>query len=334
MGSEEVLARLSKETMDRLKLGSDIKTEYIETPSAGLNRALGGGIGKGRLTTIYGTKSAGKTAFCLQTMAAVQRAGGTAALIDAEKSYSKEWGEKLGIDNDRLLVTQHSDMEAAGDMASDFCKAGADILVIDSGSSLIQPSFFDKSTKNASMENTRQIGSFSKGLKALLRIATYYNDSVAIIMIMQESMQSAGMYWVPKAEGGQAIEYYSSQMIRLKSNNSSDLITGTLKSGEHNLERKIGRTVHWEVAFNKMGPQGVTGDYEFYFLGDKVGVDDRLELLRLGVEYGLISKSGAWFKTTLAGEEVTIQGESKFVEMLGENTEAYEELRANVQSIL
>lgn len=329
----DLYAALPKDVRNNFHIGTDITPKRYSTPSVGLNLALGGGFGGGRIVTIHGTKSAGKSAFCLQTLALAQQHGAVCAWIDAEKAYDSTWAQRLGVNTDELLVSKASDMERAGDEAVQLTKAGADIIVVDSGSALIQPSYMDKSGELAGMASTKQIGSFSKGLKALLRSVNYENDEALVILIMQESMSSVGQHFMAKAEGGKAIEYYSSQIVRLVSNNSEkgDLLAGEVYHGDRILNRIIGRTVHWSVEFNKLGPQSGRGDYEFYFQGGNVGIDDRLELITLAVEYGIIDKAGAWLTFTDSdGTEHRYQGAAQFRNYIGENVDVYGELKENV----
>lgn len=340
MTIEELLANLDATTRDGFRVGEGLSPKRYKTPSMGMNVALGGGFGAGRIATIHGTKSAGKSAFAMQIIAMAQKEGALCGWIDAEKTFDDKWAARLGADTSQLLVSKAADMHKAGDQLAALCKAGADIVVVDSGSALIQPSYFEKDSDDVAMDNTKQIGSFSKGLKALLRIANYVNEETLIIFIMQESMASVGTMFIPKAEGGKAIEYYSSQVVRLVSNNSEsptsgDLIKGIVYNGNTPLNRKVGRKVHWEVVFNKLGPQGGSGEYEFYFAGDNVGVDDRLELINICVEYGIVNKGGAWYSFEReSGDDFKAQGTKKFIEAMEEDNTIYEELMGRVELVL
>lgn len=333
MTIEDVLANLDKTQRESFQLGTGLSSERFSTPSTALNMALGGGLGRGRIVTIHGTKSAGKSALAAQIVALAQKEGAVAAWIDAEKSFDSAWMQRLGVNTDELLVSKASDMHKAGDQIKDLCKADIDIIVVDSTSALIQPSYFDKKTGEIEMDNTKKIGSYSMGLKALLRVANFVNEDTLIIIISQESMKAGAQHWFAAPEGGMAIEYYSSQVIRVKSNRS-DVFKGMTYNGNIPLERDVGRKVEWTVVFNKLGPQGGTGIYEFYFIGDKVGVDDRLELITLATEYGVLNKAGAWLSMDYKGEEFKIQGANKMIEAMEEDHELYEELKERVELVL
>lgn len=332
---EEVMANLDSDARSEFTVGTGLTSRRIKTPSVALNAALGGGFGQGRVVTITGTKSAGKSALCLQIVAMAQQEDLSCAWIDAEKSFESDWAERLGVDTEKLIVSKAADMNKAGNLIRDLCKANTDVIVIDSGSALIQPSYFGKTKKNKNpeidMENTAKIGSFASSYKALLRTANYYNRDTLIIVIMQETMKDEGYAWVAKPEGGQASEYYTSQLVRLLSNNGGNIITGTRTiDGREIDDEPIGRKVRWFVEFNKIGPQKGHGEYEFYFVGDNVGIDDKLELLTTGLKFGIVEKAGAWYKYN----DEAIQGEEKFVQALRDSPEMYEELKERVELVL
>lgn len=333
----EFYAKLDKDTRQGLKEASELEPEFIPTPSIGLNIALGGGFGMGRMITIHGPKSAGKSAFAMQVVANAQALGKFPIWVDAEKCFQSSWSQRLGADTDNMFVSKASDMVRAGDDIVKYVQNGADIIVVDTVDGLLQPSFLDKKNNElAGMETTQKVGDFSKWLKAMIRSINYVNDDALIIFIAQESMAISQTGSFAKVTGGKALEYYSSQMIRLRSNNSDgtygDLIDGETVINDRILTKTIGRKVHWTVEYNKMAPQNDSGTYEFYFRGDKVGVDDRLELINLGVEYGVIDLSGSWYKFVDAdGKEHVIQGAGKFRDELGANEMLYKELKHNVQ---
>lgn len=334
---EEFFASLDKGMRDRLKEANNINVEFVPTPSIGLNVALGGGFGMGRMITVHGTKSAGKSAFVTQTVANAQKMGKFPIWIDAENCFQTAWAERLGLDTDNMFVSKANDMIRAGDEIVEYVKKGADVIVIDSVDGLLQPSFLDdKNQELAGMEKTQRVGDFARWLKAMIRSINYVNDDALIIFIAQESFTISPTGSYAKVTGGQALEYYSSQMIRLRSNNSQstygDLLLGEVYRGDMILNKVVGRKVHWSVEYNKVAPQGDTGEYEFFFRGDKVGVDDRLELIKLGTEYGVLEKAGNWMTyVDNDGGEHKYNGTGQWSTFLQTNEKVYKELKENVQ---
>lgn len=336
---DEFFASLDKGMRERLKEASNLTVEFVPTPSIGLNVALGGGMGMGRMITVHGTKSAGKSAFVMQTVANAQAMGKFPIWVDAEKCFESAWAKRLGLDTDNMFVSKAGDMIRAGDEVVEYVKKGADVIVFDSVDGLLQPSFLDdKNSELAGMAKTQKVGDFSKWLKAMIRSINYVNDDALIIFIAQESISISPTGSYAKVTGGEALKYYSSQMVRLKSNNSDgtygDLIKGEVYKNNMILNRTVGRKVNWSVEYNKVAPQGDTGAYEFYFRGDKVGVDDRLELLTIGAEYGVLEKAGNWLSyVDKAGKEHKYNGVTQWRDYLATDQELYKELKANVQMV-
>lgn len=311
---EDVLAKIDSKMRKRMGTAEGWTAERQPLPSAGLTTALGGGLGYGRITTIHGSKSAGKSSMLLQMIAEAQREGKVCSWVDAEKAFDTAWATKLGVDCDNLILTRAADMARAGDEVVSLIEAGADIIVVDSISALIQPSYIEKDgTSLKGMDSTAKIGDFSKGLKAFIRSINYVNDKTLVILISQQTTFIGQTYTKQVPEGGKAIEFYSSQVIKLNST-PSKMIKKKVDSGNKVYEMAVGREVDWTVDFNKLGPAGGTGTYEFYFLGDYVGVDPRLEIIDAALELGVITKGGAWYTY---GEE-RWQGIPKLVEWLGD----------------
>lgn len=323
---EEVMANLSPEIRKKLKMGDSLKAERQELPSLTLTKELGGGMAYGRIVTIHGSKAAGKSSFMLQTVALAQKAGKVCAWVDAEKAYDSVWAEKMGVDTKSLIVTRASDMWRAGDEVAALIEAGVDLIVVDSISALIQPSYLEKdSDRLAGMEKTTKIGDFSKGLKALIRVVNYANDNTLIVFISQQTTHIAQTYTKNVPEGGKAIEYYSSQVVRLNSTPSM-MVKTKVQTGNRAIERVVGRDVDFRVDHNKLGPEYGTGSYQFYFLGDELGVDQKRELIQIGLEQGVIEKGGAWY--TYGDNK--FQGEQNFINELRDNEKLRKKLRGDL----
>lgn len=292
---EEVLAKIDSKMRKRIGTAEGWTAQKQPLPSLGLTKALGGGLGYGRISTIHGSKSAGKSSMMLQMVGDAQRDGKVCGWVDAEKAFDTAWAERLGVNCKELILTRASDMARAGDEIVALIDAGCDVIVLDSISALLQPSYLEKDGSTlAGMDKTSKIGDFSKGLKALIRSINYVNEKTMVVLISQQTTMIAQTYTKQVPEGGKAIEYYSSQVIKLNST-ASRTISKQIEVGNKVFDGVVGREVDWTVDFNKLGPAGGTGTYEFYFIGDEVGVDPRLELIDIGMEQGVITKGGAWY---------------------------------------
>lgn len=296
---EDILAQVDSKIRKNFTTAEGMKAEKLELPSIGLTRGLGGGLGAGKIATIHGSKSAGKSSLMLQTVGIAQEEGKTCAWVDAEKAFDSEWAERMGVDCSQLIVTKASDMIRVGNEVVALIDAGIEFVVIDSISALIQPSYLDKDNKDlAGMEATGKIGSFSQGIKKVIRSINHVNDNAVVVFISQQTTQFLGSsgYTRQVAEGGNAVEYYSSQVIRLHSPMSKKTnIIKEVDVGNRLYEGIVGRKVHWEVQYNKLGHDGESGTYEFYHTGPTVGVDNRLEVMDLALGAGIMERRGAWY---------------------------------------
>jgi recombination protein RecA len=142
MSFDEVYAKLSKRTKDRLKIASEISKEILPTASVKLNRDLGGGFGKGRQTVVWGNKSAGKTSMLLQTIAEAQKRGEVCAWVDAEGSYDPDWASRLGVDNSKLLISESKSIDGVTADIVDFLEAEVDLVILDSISAILPSTYF------------------------------------------------------------------------------------------------------------------------------------------------------------------------------------------------
>jgi recombination protein RecA len=328
---DEVLANIDSKLRKRMKNGEGWRVERQALPSIGLTDALGGGFGYGRIVTVHGSKSAGKTSMLLQMLAAAQKDGKSCAWIDAEKAFDTSWAERLGVDCSNLILTRASDMARAGDEIVGLIKAGIELVILDSISALVQPSYLDKdSGELKGMDATHKIGDFSSGIKGLIKSVNYVNDKTLVVLISQQTTLIASNYTKQIPEGGKAIEFYSSQVVKLNSP-PSRTISKTNKSGNRSFEQVVGREVDWTIDYNKLGAAGGTGTYEFYFLGDSVGVDPRLELLDAAIMAGVIIKGGAWYNYRLGEEDhEKYHGAANVVEWLS-NKDVFDKIKKDCE---
>lgn len=334
---EDILARLPDARRKELTNALDLTPERQELPSAALTAALGGGLGYGRTVTVFGSKSSGKSSLLLQMIAMAQSKGKVCAWMDAERSFDSTWAEKLGVDCENLIVSDAVGMNLVGDQIVDLIQAGTDIVVVDSVSALVPASYMDKKGAGLSgMDNTKKIGSFSMNLKALIKSVNFVNKNSLVIFISQHTTEINQNYTKQSKDGGNAINYYSSQVIHLVSGNSNSwMLEGDVTLGDKIFRRQTGRKVNWEVEFNKLGEQGATGSYDFYFSGDRIGVDRAGEFLDLAIELGLVHQAKSWlsFDSPSRGQ-FKLQGRVNFIEELWNDSELAKELEDSVRRYL
>lgn len=328
MSVEDILAQLDPRLRKSVTLSSDIVTPgKVITPSYGLNKALGGGLLLGRQVLVWGNKSASKSSTCLQIIAGAQQQGYTCAWIDAEMSYDAVWAEKLGVDNSNLIHSECRTINDMVDIGTNLMSAGIDVIVVDSISALLPAVYFEKDSQELKqLENTKQIGAESRDFSGAWKILNYANNRVKptlLIIISQARNNINAMYTQAIPQGGNATKFYSSTIIKLFSSESDNqAIKGKIYSGDRIIEEKIGRKVRWDVQFSKTSPSFQSGEYDFYFRGDHLGVDSVADVVDLAEGMGKIEKGGAWY--TVLGER--FQGRAKVVDWLRGNPGKVEEL--------
>lgn len=330
MAIEDIIAKLDAKTKKRIELAQKITLEKIPLASIGLTRALNGGIGKGRQTLVYGNKSAGKSSMLLQTVAAAQKQGLTCAWIDAEKSFDTDWSSRMGVDNSQLLVSKVMSIDDFTSVGCDLLDAEVDVLVVDSISALLPSTYFEKNEEmKDGLDGTKQIGSKSKELGIAVNKFNFANKKTALILISQVRNQFNTYGASLKADGGQAIMFYSSTVIKLWSS-ASEKEQKTLElpvgSGDKLIAVPVARPVNFTVEYNKIGPPSRTGTYDFYYYGDFVGLDQIGEITDIAIAHGIIEKGGAWFTY----KDQKLQGRDKLVTWLKANPKEVEELVAGL----
>lgn len=305
MSFEDVLSNLSSSTRKKVLDAKALKLVRVPTASYGVNKALGGGIGRGRITTWWGSKSSGKSILCYQTMALAQQRGEVCLLIDSEDSYDPEWAARLGVDVDHLLVVREKAISDVTDIVAEHINAGVEVVVIDSISALVPASFYEKDGEMKNQENTGQMGALSKGIGSMLKILNAVNRGrcdIHLISQMRNKISTVGA--IPAPEGGEALKFYSSVIVKLWSNASeAKQIKETKKVGNRSVTTNIGRPVNWTIEFSKTSEPNVFGSYDLYYRGDSVGIDSTGEIVELALSRGVMENSGAWVK---------YNGESKY----------------------
>lgn len=332
---EDVLSQLDPRIRKRLGTGENIKIDYQPTPSYGLNRALNGGLPYGRQVLIWGSKSSAKSSFCLETIALAQAAGKTCAWIDAEMSYSEDWAKRLGVDPSKLIYSQARTINEMVDVGVGLMEAGVDLVVVDSITSLLPAIYFEKdSAELKQLENTKQIGAESRDFSNAWKMINYANNKVKptlFILISQSRNNINAMYTSQQPSGGQATKFYSSTVIKLFSSESENqAIKGKIHIGDKIIEEKIGRKVRWELQFSKTSPAFQSGEYDFYFRGDTVGVDSIGDLVDTAESIGLVTRTGAWYQLDDGSK---VQGRDGLITRVKEDIELQKLLKSKLENV-
>lgn len=319
---EEALAQLDPKLRKQITTGDEIpETEMQPTPSYGLNRALGGGLPYGRQVMFWGSKSSAKSSLCLQIIGMAQKEGKLCAWIDGEMSYDKSWAERLGVDSSKLIYSEARTINDMVDVSTQLMNAGVDIIVVDSITSLLPAVYFEKdSTDLKQLENTKQIGAESRDFSNAFKMINYANNRVKptlFIIISQARNNINAMYTQLQPTGGTSSKFYSSTIVKLFSSESdSQALKGKIAVGDKLIEEKVGRRVRWELQFSKTSPGFQSGEYDFYFRGDNVGIDVIGDLVETAESIGLVERSGAWY---LLPDGNKVQGKPAFIEYVREN---------------
>ena len=329
---EEALAALDPRIRKRLSSGVGFKTEYQKTPSHGMNRALMGGLPLGRQVLVWGSKSSAKSSLCLQMVGLAQQEGKLCAWIDAEMSYSEEWAKAMGVDTDKLIVSQARTINEMVDVGTALMNAGVDIIVIDSITSLLPAIYFEKGTDELKeLENTKQIGAESRDFSNAWKMLNYANNKVKptmLVLISQSRNNISAMYTSQQPSGGQATKFYSSTVIKLFSSESDNqAIKGRIAVGDKLIEEKIGRKVKWEIQFSKTSPAFQNGEYDFYFRGPILGIDSVGDLVDTAELMGIVERTGAWY---ILPDGSKVQGRDAFVTRVREDQELQDTIKAKV----
>lgn len=297
-----------------MKMGDNKVEEVavIPTGSLGLDIALGvGGYPRGRVIEIYGPESSGKTTLAIHAIAEAQKAGGIAAIIDAEHAFDRSYADKLGVNTDELLISQPDNGEQALEIADQLIRSSAvDIVVIDSVAAL---------TPKAELEG--DMGDSKMGLQARLMsqalrklTANINKTNTTCIFINQLRDKIGVMFGNPETTtGGNALKFYAS--VRLDIRRVSQLKDG---------DEAIGNQTRVKVVKNKVAPPFRKAEFDIMF-GE--GISKTGEILDLGVEYGIIKKSGSWFSY---GETKIAQGRDASKNVIKDNPDLAAELEAKI----
>ncbi|TDN95698.1 recombinase RecA [Sunxiuqinia elliptica] len=284
----------------------------ISSGSIGLDIALGvGGFPKGRIVEIYGPESSGKTTLAIHAIAEAQKAGGIAAIIDAEHAFDPYYAKKLGVDTDELLISQPDNGEQALEIADNLIRSGAiDIVVIDSVAALTPKSEIEGEMGDSKMGLQARLMS-----QALRKLTGTINKTKTCCIFINQLREKIGvMFGNPETTtGGNALKFYSSVRLDIRR-------IGQIKDGEE----VMGNHTRVKVVKNKVAPPFRKAEFDIMY-GE--GISKVGEIIDLGVNYNIIKKSGSWFSY---GETKLGQGRESVKNILRDNQELAQELETKI----
>ena len=293
-----------------------MKVEPIGTGALSLDAAIGiGGIPKGRISEIYGPESSGKTTICLHVVANAQKAGGIAAIIDAEHALDVSYAKRLGVDVDNLLVSQPDTGEQALEIAEVLIRSGAvDVVVVDSVAALVP---------RAEIEG--EMGDSHVGLQARLmsqalrKLTGAVSRSHTAVVFTNQIREKVGvMFGSPETtSGGRALKFYASVRLDIRR-------IGAIKDGQE----VVGNRTRVKVVKNKCAPPFRQAEFDIMY---NEGVSHLAVLVDLGVDHGIVRKSGSWFSY---GDMRLGQGKENTKQFLMDNDDVQTEIEARVRAAL
>ena len=301
-----------------MRLGEEVRApvEVIPTGSIALDVALGlGGMPRGRIVEIYGPESSGKTTVALHALANAQKAGGIAAFIDAEHALDPEYAKKLGVDTDALLVSQPDTGEQALEIADMLIRSGAiDIVVIDSVAALVPKAEIEGEMGDSHVGLQARLMS-----QALRKITGALSQTKTTAIFINQLREKVGvMFGSPETTtGGKALKFYASVRLDIRR-------IETLKDGTD----AVGNRTRVKVVKNKMSPPFKVAEFDILY---GTGISREGGLIDLGVEQGIVRKSGAWY--TYEGDQLG-QGKENARNFLRDNPDLANEIEKKIKEKL
>jgi len=280
------------------------KPEVIETPSYGLNRILGGGFWSGRYHIMWGNPQAGKSTFCLHTLAKAQAQGFVPVIVDAEGTMTDEWMVHCGIDMSSRIVIRSTIAEeilsAIMPMLRE--KQSKYIFLIDSVNSIVMEQFYKNDDSMGGVGiHARSQGAFIQKISSEL----ISDVNHCVIFIAQQTIGAKGQYFVTQGKFGNAAEHWATNIIRINASDSKDDTDRDID------ERIVNRKVTWRIDKSKQNPvKGTKGDY--WFNPDVAEINNDREIFHIAVRNKVVVRAGAWYSY----KDNKFQGESKFLEAM------------------
>ncbi len=314
LAMDQIEKQFGKGAIMRMDGGYKLDIETFSTGALSLDLALGGGMPKGRIIEIYGPESSGKTTLSLHAVAEVQKAGGTAAFVDAEHALDPIYAEKIGVQLDKLLVSQPDNGEQALEIVETLVRSNAvDIIVIDSVAALVPQAEIEGDMGDAHMGLQARL--MSQALRKLTAIIS--KSKTTVIFLNQLRMKIGVMFGNPETTtGGNALKFYASVRMDIRR-------TSQIKSGDD----VIGNRTRVKVVKNKIAPPFREAEFDIMY---NQGISTAGDVLDLATEKGLVEKAGAWFSYN--GEKIS-QGREAAKQYLIDNPKVLAELDKKIREL-
>ena len=312
LAMEQITKQFGDGSIMKLGDAKKVDVELLSSGSLSLDLALGGGYPKGRIIEIYGPESSGKTTLTLHAIAEIQKQGGTAAFIDAEHALDPSYARKLGVDTENLLIAQPDNGEQALEIAETLVRSNAvDLIVVDSVAALTPQAEIDGDMGESHMGLQARLMS-----QALRKLTGIINKSKAtVIFINQIRMKIGVMFGNPETTtGGNALKFYASVRMDIRR-------TGQIKVGDD----IIGNRTKVKIVKNKIAPPFRLAEFDIMY---NEGISKTGDILDLAAQYGVVEKSGAFYKY---GGETIGQGRDKTKTFLKDNPEIMSEIDNKVR---
>ena len=312
LAMEQITKQFGDGSIMKLGDAKKVDVELLLSGSLSLDLALGGGYPKGRIIEIYGPESSGKTTLTLHAIAEIQKQGGTAAFIDAEHALDPSYARKLGVDTENLLIAQPDNGEQALEIAETLVRSNAvDLIVVDSVAALTPQAEIDGDMGDSHMGLQARLMS-----QALRKLTGIINKSKAtVIFINQIRMKIGVMFGNPETTtGGNALKFYASVRMDIRR-------TGQIKVGDD----IIGNRTKVKIVKNKIAPPFRLAEFDIMY---NEGISKTGDILDLAAQYGVVEKSGAFYKY---GGETIGQGRDKTKTFLKDNPEIMSEIDNKVR---
>ncbi|MBD3321452.1 MAG: recombinase RecA [Chitinivibrionales bacterium] len=317
---EQALSQIEKQhgkgAIMRLGEDSQVSVKVIPSGALSIDAAFGvGGWPKGRIVEIFGPESSGKTTLALHAIANAQKLGGIAVLVDAEYAFDASYARKLGVDVDNLLVSQPDTGEQALEIVDTLVRSGAiDIIVVDSVAALVPAAEIEGEMGDSHMGLQARL--MSQALRKLTAIIS--KSKTCLVFINQLRMKIGVMFGNPETTtGGNALKFYSSVRVDIRR-------IAAIKDGENT----IGNRTRVKVVKNKVAPPFKNTEFDIMY---GTGISYEGDILDLGVEHGIVAKSGAWF--SFEGERLG-QGRERAKEFLAENRDVAMQIEKKIREKL
>ena len=310
----QIERQFGKGAVMRMGERGNVQVEVIPTGSISLDIALGiGGLPRGRIVEIYGPESSGKTTLALHAIANAQKAGGIAAFIDAEHAFDAEYAKKLGVDIDALLVSQPDTGEQALEIMDMLIRSGAlDIVVVDSVAALVPRAEIEGEMGDSHMGLQARLMS-----QALRKITGALHQSKTTAIFINQLREKIGVFFgsPETTTGGKALKFYASIRLDIRR-------IETLKDGQE----AVGNRTRVKVVKNKMAPPFKQAEFDILY---GVGISREGSLLDLGVEIGIVKKSGSWY--TYEGDQLG-QGKENSRNFLLDNPDLANDIESKIRA--